>query len=54
MPHLYRDESAPVLQQLLVEKQQGFESRRWVHQEIEKILGRTLITYFTSFTYRKY
>lgn len=51
MPHLYSDESAPVLQQLLVEKQQGFESRRWVYQEIEKILGRTLITYFTSFTY---
>ncbi len=49
MPRLYRDDSIPIIEQMKIEQGLSIESRRWIYDELEKILGRPVISFFTNF-----
>jgi ClpP class serine protease len=41
----------PILQEILTEQGQGFETRKTIFSDLEKILERPVISFYTSFTF---
>lgn len=46
-----KEELQPVIQQVLTEQNQGHETRKKLFIELEKELGRPVVSYFTSFRF---
>jgi len=46
-----KEELQPVIQQVLTEQNQGHETRKKLFIELEKNLGRPVVSYFTSFRF---